>query len=220
MGPTSTVTFQLFVSGQINPSQGNYIIAINTNIDPNTNVNPNEVPGEPTAQEAQGNPAPYTHWDQQFVFGSSQAAQPNGFLYAYKVLTGTTGTTHASFLQIVLNTNNYTLITNGNAGTGTANVLSMTLPISELYIRGNPNSSNPPTIVSPPVTFLYVNYITTDTSGVPQDQLGANGLATVGFTQPVDLTHAATIQLPSFANAPGPSNPNLFVTGGQIIVKP
>src|SRR5579872_6548712 len=107
---TKSITFQLFVSGQINPSQGNYIIAINTNIDSATNVNPNEVPGEPTAQEAQGNPAPYTHWDQQFVFGSSQAAQPNGFLYAYKVLTGTTGTTHASFLQIVLNTNNYTLI--------------------------------------------------------------------------------------------------------------
>lgn len=216
----ATITFQLFVSGQINPSQGNYIIAVNANVNPSTNVNPGEVPGEPTAQEAQGSPAPYTHWDQQFVFGSSQSAQPNGFLYAYKVLTGSAGTTRASFLPIVLNTNDFTLITNGNAGTGSGNVLSMTLPISELAIRGNPVSSNPPIITAPPVTFIYLNYITTDTTGVPQDQLGANGLATVGFTQTVDLTQAATIALPDFSSAPGPSNPNLFITGGQIIVKP
>ncbi len=215
-----TITFQLFVNGQINPSQANYIIAVNANTDPSTNVNPNEQPGEPTAQEAQGNPAPYTHWDQEFVFGASTQFQPAGFLYAYKVLSGGVGSTHANFLPIVLNTNSYTLITNGNAGTGTGNVLSMTLPIAQLSIRGNPVSSNPPTITSPPAKLLYVNYITTDTNGVPQHQLGAQGLGTVGFTLTVDLTKQATIPVPTFPNAPGPTNPNLYITGGQIIVNP
>ncbi|MDQ6824472.1 MAG: hypothetical protein M3007_03290 [Candidatus Eremiobacteraeota bacterium] len=220
-GPVSphAITFQLFVSNQINPSQGNYIVAINANVNSTSNVNPGEVPGEPTAQEAQGNPAPYTHWDQEFVYGSSTQIQPNGFLYAYKVISGGAGT-HASFLPIVLNTNDFTLITNGNAGTGTGNVLSMTIPIAELFIRGNPVSSNPPTIITPAVTFIYVNYITTDTGGIPQDQLGQQGLGTQGFTQSVDLTHAATITLPNFSNAPGPTNSNLFITGGQIIVQP
>src|SRR5579872_7128847 len=138
-----SITFQLFVSGQINPSQGNYIIAINTNVDPNTNVNPGETPGQPVAFEAQGNPAPYTHWDQQFVYGSSTQFAPNGFLYQYKVLTGGTGTNRASFLPIVLNTNDYTLITNGNAGTGTGNMLSITLPISQLSTRAASVGSNP-----------------------------------------------------------------------------
>ena len=215
-----TITFQLFVNGQINPSQGNYIIAINANENPSTNVNPNEHPGEPTASEAQGNPAPYTHWDQEFVYGSSTTTQPNGFLYAYKVLTGGGGTTNAQFLAIVLNTNNFTLITNGSTGTGNGNVLSITLPIANLSIRGNPKGPNPPTVTSPAATQIYVNYITTDTTGVPQDQLGAQGLSTVGFTQIVDLTTSATIQLPNFSSAPGPSNPNLFISGGQIIVSP
>ncbi|MGI8737161.1 MAG: hypothetical protein ACR2KS_07820 [Candidatus Eremiobacter antarcticus] len=215
-----TIIFQFFVSGQINPSQGNYIIAINANTDPATNVNPGENPGQPTAQEAQGNPAPYTHWDQEFVYGSSTSTQPNGFLYAYKVLSSGTGTTTAQFLPIVLTSNQFTLIPNGSVGTGSNNALSITLPIAALSIRGNPQTSNPPTITTPPVTQIYVNYITTDTSGIPQDQLGPNGLNSTGYTQIINLTQPATILLPNFSNAPGPSNPNLFITGGQIVVQP
>lgn len=218
-----SITFQLFVSGQINPSQGNYIIAINTNVDAATNVNPGEVPGEPTAQEAQGNPAPYTHWDQEFVYGSSTLLQPNGFSYNYKALTGGSGINRAQFFPIVLNTNDYTFISNGNAGTGTGNMLSMTLPIDRLSIRASSAGSTPGITQSPPVTFIYVNFVTTDSSqgGRPVDQLGAQGINTQGFAQPVDLRTPGTIPLPNFANKTGgPTNPNLFITGGQIIVQP
>lgn len=215
------ITFQLYVNGQISSSSGNYVIAINANVDPATNVNATfgEHPGEPTAQEAQGAPAPYTHWDQEIVYGSSTLTQPLGFLYGYKVLTGGTGHTIATFFPIVLNANDFTLITNGSVGTGSGNVFSITVPIAGLSIRGDPTSSNPKT--APAAKQIYVNYITTDTANVPQDQLGALGLGTVGYTQIVDLTQAATIQLPNFSGATGPSGaPNLFISGGQIIVQP
>lgn len=217
---TPTIQFQLYVNGQITPTQGNYIIAINANVSPTQNVNAafSENPGMPTAQEAQGTPPTYTHWDQEFVFGSSSVAATNGFLYQYKVLTGGTGTTSVSFFPIILNTNNFQLITNASVGTGIGNVLSITLPLAGLSIRGNTASSVPPTISVPAVTQIFVNYITTDTFGVPQDQLGANGLGTVGYVLSVDLTKNATIQLPNFSSATGPSNPNLFLIGGQITV--
>ncbi len=103
-------------------------------------------------------------------------------------------------------------------GTGSGNVLSITLPLKDLSIRANPASANPPFIMTPPITQIFVNYITTDTLGVPQDQLGPNGLGTVGYRLSVDLTKNATIQLPNFSSVTGPSNPNLFIIGGQIIV--
>ncbi len=217
-----TIQFQIYVAGQINPTSGNYIVAINANTTPTTNVNASfgEAPGQPTAQEGQGTPATFTHWDQAFRYGSSTLSYPNGFTYSYKVLVGSAGTTTANFFPIILNANNYTLIPNASAGTGSGNVLSMTIPISILSIRANEAAPNPPTISSPPVTQIYVNFITTDTSNVPQDQLGANGLGTIGYTQIVNLTSSQTLILPNFSSAPPPpnGNPNLFITGGQIIV--
>lgn len=212
----------MYVAGQINSTSGNYIIAINANTTPTTNVNASfgEAPGQPTAQEGQGTPPTFTHWDQVFKYGSSTLGYPNGFTYAYKILVGSTGGTTATFFPIILNTNNYTFIPNASAGTGTGNVLSLTLPISDLSIRPNPNAPSPATISTPAVTQIYVNFITTDTSNIPQDQLGANGLATIGYTQIVNLNSSQTIILPNFSSATGPpdGNPNLFVTGGQIIV--
>lgn len=220
----ASIQFQVWVAGQITPTQGDYIVAINANINPSTNVNSvqGETPGEPTAQEAQGTPATYTHWDQELVYGSTTTAQPNGFVYNYKVLTGAVGTTTATFFPIVLTSNQFQLITNGSVGTGSMNMLSITVPLSEISVRGNPTSANPPTITTPAVTQLYVNYITTDTFGNPQDQLGALGLGTVGFTEIVNtnVTSQTTYSLPNFSSATGPANANLFLIGGQITVIP
>jgi hypothetical protein len=214
----------VWVAGQITPSQGNYIVAINANVNSSTNVNSvaGETPGEPTAQEAQGNPPPYTHWDQEIVYGSLTAGSTNGFVYNYKILTGGAGISTATFFPIVLTTNQFQLITNGSVGTGSGNVLSITIPLTQISTRGNPNGANPPTIDMPAVTQLYVNFITTDINGVPQDQLGALGLNTVGFTQIVNtnVTSQTTYTIPNFSSATGPNNPNLFIVGGQIIVTP
>jgi hypothetical protein len=214
----------MWVAGQITPSQGDYIIALNADVNSTTNVNANagETPGEPTAQEAQGTPATYTHWDQEIVYGYTTSGYANGFLYQYKVITGGAGGSVASFFQIVLTTNEFQLITNGSVGTGSGNVLSITIPLSDISVRGNPSGSSPPTISTPQVIQLYVNYITTDTTGTPQDQLGALGLNTVGFTQIVNtnVTSQTTYSLPNFSSATGPSNPNLFLIGGQITVNP
>jgi hypothetical protein len=216
----ATIQFQLYVNGQISPSQGNYIIAINTNVSTSQNVNSGfgETPGEPTAAEGQGTPPTYTHWDQRFVYGVSGVTSANGFLYQYKILTGGAGTTTVNFFNIGLNANDYTLIPNASFGTGSGNALSITLPLNDISIRPNTAGSNPPTIVTPPVVLIYVNYITTDASGVPQDQLGPNGLGTVGYQVPVDITHNNTVQLPNFSGVSGPPNPNLFIIGGQITV--
>jgi len=214
----ATIQFQLYVNGQISPSQGNYIIAINTNVTPTQNVNSGfgETPDEPTANEAQI--LTYAHWDQRFVYGVSSFASANGFLYQYKILTGGLGTTTVNFFNIGLNANDYTFITNGSFGTGSGNVLSITLPLRDISVRPNPAGSNPPTTVTPPVVLIFVNYITTGTDGVPQDQLGPNGLGTIGYRVPVDITHNGTVQLPNFSGVSGPPNPNLFIIGGQITV--
>jgi len=219
---TATIQFQLYVNGQITPTQGQYIVAINANTSATSNVNAvaGETPGMPTASEAQGTPPTYTHWDQEFVYGPATLAATNGFLYYYKVLSVGGGVTSVRFLQIVLNTNNYTFIPNASYGTGSGNVLSITLPLNNISIRGNPTPpGNPPTITTPPVTNIYVNFITTDTSGIPQDQLGPNGLGTVGYAVNVPITQDYACQLPNFSSVSGPSNPNLFIIGGQITVQ-
>lgn len=222
----ASIEFQVWVAGQIDASQGDYIVAINANVNSSTNVNAvaGETPGEPTAQEAQGSPPSYTHWDQELIYGSTTITHANGFDYKYKVLTGAVGSTQASFFPIVLTSNQFQLITNGSVGTGSGNVLSITIPLSEISVRGNPNGSNPPTITTPKVTQIYVNYITTDTFGNPQDQLGALGLGTVGFTQlvviPTQPGPPMTTTLPNFSSATGPPNPALFLIGGQITVTP
>lgn len=211
----------MYVQGSIQQSQGEYIIAINANQNSTTNVNPPpENPGEPTAQEAQS--GTYAHWDQEFIYGFDTTAQPFGFAYRYKVLTNSGGTTTPSFVPIIIGANDFTFNPSGSVNGGTGNVLSITLPIADLSIRGNPNGSNPPTVSTPPATLLYVNYITTDTSHVPQDQLGCCGVASSGYQLIVDLTTMATYQsqLTTPPGKTGPSNANLFITGGQVIVSP
>ncbi len=211
----------MYVNGNVAQglTQGNYIIAINANVN-QTNVNSiwSEGPGMPTAQEGQGANPPFTHWDQRIVLGTSTTAFVNGFDYRYKLLVGSVGSSTAQFFPIILNTNNFILNTSGSVAPGVGNVLSITLPLTDLSIRPNTTSPNPPTIIKPPITQIYVNYITTDTTGTPVDQLGPNGINTVGYALSVNVTQNNTVQLPNFSTVVGPSNPNLFIIGGQITV--
>lgn len=216
-----TITFRMFVLGQIAPSQGDYIIAVNADIDPNTDVNTNELPGEPTAQEAQL--GTYTHWDQEFIYGIDSATQPNGFLFQYKAINTGGGGSTVQFVPVILTVNEYTFVPNGSDGTSSNNAISVTVPIARLSIRGNPAGPNPPTITSPGAVQLYVNYITVDTARVPQDQLGCCGVTTAGYTLIVDLTRPGTYSSSLLATPPGkpgPTNQNLWITGGTITVNP
>lgn len=219
--PGGTIQFQMVVGsggvGAITPAQGDYIIAINAVTSQGTSVNPGESAGMPTVAEAQT--GSFTHWDQEFVYGFDTAAQPNGFNYSYKVV-GTGGV--AIFVPIILTSNQFIFNPQLSTGNGVNNTLSILLPIAALFIRGNPNSSNPPTVTSPPAVLLHVNFITLDTTHAPQDQLGCCSLQTSGYDLVIDLMHAATYsnQLTSPPTKQGPSNPNLFIAGGQIIVTP
>jgi hypothetical protein len=219
--PGGTIQFQMIVgsgaTGSITPSQGDYIIAINAVTAAGTSVNPGESAGMPTVAEAQTNS--FTHWDQEFVYGFDTTASPNGFNYSYKVV-GTGG--QAIFVPIILTSNQFIFNPQLSTGNGVNNTLSILLPIADLSIRGNPNSSSPPTVTTPATVLLHVNYITLDTTHAPQDQLGCCSLQTSGFDLVIDLTHAATYssQLTSPPTKQGPSNPNLFIAGGQIIVSP
>jgi hypothetical protein len=214
-----TIQFQLIVAGAITPAQGDYIIAVNAVQADGSDVNPGEPAGMPTVAEAQA--GSFTHWDQEFVYGFDTAAQPNGFNYSYKVI-GTGGV--VSFIPIILTSNQFIFNPSLSTGSGVNNTMSITLPISQLSIRSNPNGTQPPTVSTPAAVLLHVNYITTDNSitHTPQDQLGCCGLTTAGYDLPVDLTTAATYfnQLTSPPTKTGPSNPNLFIAGGQIIVNP
>jgi len=216
-GPT--IQFQIIVAGQITQAQGDYIIAVNAVTAQGTSVNPGEPAGMPTVAEAQA--GSFTHWDQEFVYGFDTVSAPNGFNYAYKAL-GTGG--QVSFIPIILTTNQFIFNPTLTTGTGSNNTLSITLPIAALSIRSNPNGTNPPTVATPPAVLLHVNYITTDNSvgHTPQDQLGCCSLLTSGYDLVIDLTTAATYfnQLTSPPTKMGPANPNLFITGGQIIVSP
>lgn len=220
-GPTAvgTIQFQMFVNGSIEPTHGDYIIAVNAVIASGTSVNPGESAGLPTIAEATA--GSFTHWDQEFVFGFDTATSPFGFNYSYKVLgTGTT----VVFVPIILTTNQFIFNPSLSVGTGTNNALSITLPISTLSIRSNPAGSNPATITSPPAVLLHVNYITLDTSHTPQDQLGCCGLMTTSYDLVIDLTTAATyfnqLTTPPTKSGPPDHDPDLFITGGQIIVNP
>jgi len=215
--PNGTIQFQMIVSGSITPSQGDYIIAVNAVTAQGTSVNPGESAGMPTVVEAQT--GSFTHWDQEFVYGFDTGAQPNGFNYSYKVV-GTGGA--AIFVPIILTTNQFIFNPMLTTGNGVNNTMSIQLPIAALSIRGNPNGSNPPTVTSPAAVLLHVNFITLDTTHAPQDQLGCCSLQTSGYDLVIDLTTPATYnnQLTSPPTKMGPSNPNLFITGGQIIVSP
>ena len=208
----------MFVMGSIEPTHGDYIIAVNAVTASGTSVNPGESAGLPTILEATA--GSFTHWDQEFVYGFDTSTAPFGFNYSYKVLgTGTT----VVFVPIILTTNQFIFNPSLSVGTGTNNALSITLPIAALSIRSNPNGSTPATVTSPPAVLLHVNYITLDTGHNPQDQLGCCGLATTSFDLVIDLTTAATYfnQLTS-PNAAGPPDHDndLWITGGQITVNP
>jgi hypothetical protein len=219
--PGGTIQFQMVVgsggTGSITPSQGDYIIAINAVTATGTSVNPGESAGMPTIAELLA--LSYAHWDQEFVYGIDTAASPNGFNYTYKVV-GTGG--NAIFVPIILTSNQFIFNPQLSTGNGVNNTLSFQLPISELFIRGNPNSSNPPTVTSPGAVLLHVNFITRDATLTPVDQLGCCSTQTSGYDLVIDLTRAATYssQLTSPPTKQGPSNPNLFIAGGQIIVSP
>ncbi len=212
-----TITFQFVVAGSITPSQGDYIIVVNANTDPNTDVNPNETPGEPTVAEAQA--GTYTHWDQQFVYGFDTTTAPNGFAMSYKALNTGGGIT---FIPIILTTNQF-IFNPTQSVSGTNNAFSITLPLSVFATSSRINSPSPPPSPPPPAVQLHVNFITTDTSHTPQDQLGCCGVGTSSFDLVVVLNQGRQVyqsQLTSPPGKPGPSNPNLFITGGMITVNP
>jgi len=216
---TGFVQFQLFVARTINPAAGDYIIAVNAVTASGTSVNPGENAGLPTLAEATA--GSYTHWDQQFVYGFDTTSAPFGFSYSYKVV-GNPGTLPV-FVPIILTQNQFIFPPVSSTGGGVNNTLTISLPISAFSIRANPNGNNPSTVTIPPAVLLHVNYITLDTTRAPADQLGCCGVQTISFDLVVDLTTAATYfnQLtPPPNKVGGPSNPDLFITGGQIVVTP
>jgi len=132
-GPT--ITIQLFVQGQIVPSEGDYLVVFNENtgVAPNfINVNGNgpshEQPGEPYIVEAYGVvPAPFTHWDQTIEYGSNPSGLPNcplstpsNMSYCFKAVTQNGGGIVVNFIPITLTPNSFTFnpAGSGNGGTG------------------------------------------------------------------------------------------------------
>ena len=227
---TNTITIQMYVQGQITPSQGDYIFAINADLDPVTNVNANfnETPNEPTMLEAYGsNPAPFTHWDQAFVYGNNPhglpfcplaGPPPTGYVYCYKAIRVNGGQNSISFVQIFVSANDIRLVPNGNGNGGTQNTLSLTLPISCLSLRPSNAGSNCDTVNPVDVTQIYVNLLTIDNANpfVPQDQIAC--LAAQTFI--IDLTTSSTTPLLKSGSCPNPpdNNPNLTITGGTVII--
>ncbi|MBC5823858.1 MAG: hypothetical protein GIW99_00965 [Candidatus Eremiobacteraeota bacterium] len=220
-----TITFEMFVQGQIVPSQGAYIIAVNANVDSSTNVNPNEAPGEPTIAEAQA--GTFVHWDQEMFYGvcprttsTGFCAQnpPAGFTYAFKALNSAGGSHTITFVPIILTANQFTFIPNASNGTGTNNALQIRLPIASLSFSSG-STATPPATAPPAATQIFVNFITVDTNGIPQDQLACLTGQTIG---PIALTgqpNTVTFTRPASC-AGGAVNPNLFITGAEVIVNP
>lgn len=222
----TTITLELFVQGQITPSEGDYIFAINADTGSpgnfqDVNIQASEPIGEPTILEGYGlNPAPFTHWDQAFVYGSNLSGLPscplaplNGFLYCYKAVSQNGGQITIRFIPIVLTPNTYTFNPSANGGSGTGNAMTLTMPISCLSIFAGSDSQSCDT-VTPTVTQIYINFVTLDSTGAPQDQLAC----LAGQSFPIDLTHTNTQQLVKSSSCPQPSNQNLLITGGIVQV--
>jgi hypothetical protein len=225
----STITIELIVQGQITPSEGEYIIALNLNT-PSGDVNAGEPEGEPVMCEAFAacqNPPPYTHWDQAFVYGTGPAsftrcppAGLNGFQYCWKAIATSGGQNTISFLNIPLAPNDFIFNAQANFGTGNANALQITLPLNCLAISGVQSTATcgPGGTVSTAttdITQLYVNLITVDNTGIPQDQVACLGQP---FEFPV-VTTSSPIQLnkpTSGCPAPSDGNANLTIAGGFI----
>jgi hypothetical protein len=229
-GNSATITIQLFVSGQITPSQGDYLIVLNTNTGtaPNfLNVNfpqTQEDPGEATILEGYGlSPPPFTHWDQAFVYGSNPNGMPNctpaptnGFFYCYKAVTQSGGTITIKFVPIFMAPNTFTFNPSGNGGSGTGNAIILRLPLACLSIFAGSDFQSCD-LVTPTVTQIYLNFITLDNFGVPQDQLAC--IAGQTFIINVSVTNTQQLTKPTnCTQPPPPSNQNLLITGGIVQV--
>ena len=223
----ASITLELFVSGQIAPSEGDYLIVLNENTGSapnfvNLNTGTGEQPGEATILEGYGlNPPPFTHWDQAFVYGSTPNGLPNcspapanSFFYCYKAVTQNGGGITIKFVPIIMTPNTFTFNPAGNGGSGTGNAIILRIPLSCLSIFAGADSSSCDS-VTPQVTQIYVNFITLDTTGTPQDQLACNA----GQTFIIDVTTSTTQQLTKPTNCQTqPSNQDLLITGGLVQV--
>ena len=222
-----TITLELFVQGQIVPTEGDYIFVLNENTGtaPNfVNVNnkaTGEAPGEPTILEAYGlNPAPFTHWDQAFVYGAAQSGLPNcalapsgSFFYCFKAVSQNGGQITIRFIPIVMTPGTFTFNPAGNGGSGIGNAVILRVPLSCMSIFAGSNSQSCDT-VTPNVTQVYVNLITLDSSGTPQDQLACLS----GQAFPIDVTVSNTQTFIKSNGCPQPTNPDLQITGGLVQV--
>ena len=221
-----TITLELFVQGTIVPSEGDYLFVLNENTGSapnfvNLNSAAGEQPGEPTILEAYGlNPPPFTHWDQPFVYGdapdglpSCPQPPPNSFFYCYKAVSQNGGQIQIRFIPIVMTPGTFTFNPSGNGGSGVGNAIILRLPIACLSIFAASDSQSCDT-VTPTVTQIYVNLITLDSSGSPQDQLAC----IAGQTFPIDVTVSNTQVFTKSAGCPPVTNQDLDITGGLVQV--
>ena len=223
------ITIELFVAGQIVPSEGDYIIVLNENTGaaPNfININGNSVsheqPGEPTIVEAYGVvPAPFTHWDQAIEYGSNPSGLPNCPLssainpsYCFKAVTQNGGGIVVNFIPITLEPGTFTFNPAASGNGGQNNAIVMRLPLACLSIFAGDDV--PCGSVTQTVTQIYINFITLDTTGTPQDQLAC--LAGLNFTVDVSVDNTVQLTKPTNCASPPPSNQDLLITGGFVSV--
>jgi len=221
-----TITLELFVQGTIVPSEGDYVFVLNENTGAapnfvNLNVKAGEAPGEPTVLEAYGlQPPPFTHWDQAFVYGSGpnglpncNPAPPGSFFYCYKAVSQNGGQITIKFIPIVMTPGTFTFNPSGNGGSGIGNAIILRLPIACLSIFAGSNTQSCDS-VTPAVTQIYINLITLDSSGVPQDQLAC----IAGQTFPIDVTVSNTQVFTKSTSCTPPTNQDLNITGGLVQV--
>ena len=229
------MTFKFYVdlaNGQISPGDGAYIIALNINQGLNNVYGSPEQPGYPTFAEAQG--LTYGHWDQEIYYGTCPVNITNGFcnssipsnqfLYAFKAFTGG-GSNTVKWLNIQqLPANSYQFFPNNSYSTGNGNAMQITIPITALNLRPSPTpipgSSASPTPAPTPDN-LYVQFLTVDTNGFPQDQMTC-GLNSQDTIPNISLSVRKTYTFLACGNKPGggPSDANLFIYGGEIDVIP
>jgi hypothetical protein len=224
---TTSITVELFVAGQITPSQGDYIIALNDDTPTgDINANSNEPEGEPELLEAYGQSVEtFGHWDQAFIYGNSPSNIPNctpnaatGFSYCWKAVSTSGGQNVISFVPIILAPNNFVFNPAGNYQTGNGNAMEITLPINCLSLGGSQTTVTCGTggSVVPVVSQVYVNLITIDTTATPQDQLAC--LAASQFTVPLNVSGSYPLVKPAGAGCATPPNPNLQIIGGEVVV--
>lgn len=221
-----TITLELFVQGTITQSEGDYIFVLNENTGTapnfvNLNHNAQEQPGEPTILEAYGiSPAPFTHWDQAFLYGAAQSGLPNcalapanSFFYCFKAVSQNGGQITIKFIPIVLTPGTFTFNPAGNGGSGIGNAIILRLPIACLSIFAGSDSQSCDT-VTPNVTQIYFNLITLDSTGAPQDQLAC----IAGQSFPIDVSVTNTQVFTKSGCSSEPPNPDLQITGGLVQV--